>query len=269
VLDALARALRLADAERGHLFDLARTAHPVKAPPRRQAAYSPPPSSSCSMRRPRRRAHRQRPSRHPRSQRPRARSTRTCSTRSARTRLASPNHPTPRVPPTGGQPTAPKNESDMPSNDTTIKILAHHPARGAAWASTSPRPHWPPATTSSPPAATRDREVGRRRARAVARRRADGTDARGAGQAVAAAVERFGRIDVLVNNAVELADSDQPPLRSFAGEDAVEGIEQKARLLLAQIDAHRELSTSPRARRRARRRPSGRRPTRSRPQGDR
>lgn len=97
----------------------------------------------------------------------------------------------------------------------------------------------------------------------------DVTDAQSAGQAVAAAVERFGRIDVLVNNAVELADSDQPPLRSFAGEDAVEGIEQKARLLLAQIDAHRELSTSPRARRRARRRPSGRRPTRSRPQGHR
>jgi NAD(P)-dependent dehydrogenase (short-subunit alcohol dehydrogenase family) len=43
---------------------------------------------------------------------------------------------------------------------------------------------------------------------------------------------------------IELADSDQPPLRWVAGEDAVEGVEQKARLLLAQVDAHRELSTS-------------------------
>jgi hypothetical protein len=29
-----------------------------------------------------------------------------------------------------------------------------------------------------------------------------------------------------------------------AGEDAVEGVEQKARLLLAQVDAHQELSTN-------------------------
>jgi NAD(P)-dependent dehydrogenase (short-subunit alcohol dehydrogenase family) len=43
---------------------------------------------------------------------------------------------------------------------------------------------------------------------------------------------------------VELADSDEPPLRWVAGEDAVEGVEQKARLLLAQVDAHRELSTN-------------------------
>src|SRR3712207_85307 len=43
---------------------------------------------------------------------------------------------------------------------------------------------------------------------------------------------------------VELADSDEPPLRWVAGEDAVEGVEEKARLLLAQVDAHRELSTS-------------------------
>jgi NAD(P)-dependent dehydrogenase (short-subunit alcohol dehydrogenase family) len=42
---------------------------------------------------------------------------------------------------------------------------------------------------------------------------------------------------------VELADGDEPPLRWVAGEDAVEGVEQKARLLLAQVDAHRELST--------------------------
>jgi NAD(P)-dependent dehydrogenase (short-subunit alcohol dehydrogenase family) len=43
---------------------------------------------------------------------------------------------------------------------------------------------------------------------------------------------------------VELAGSDEPPLRWVAGEDAVEGVEQKARLLLAQVDAYRELSTS-------------------------
>jgi hypothetical protein len=43
---------------------------------------------------------------------------------------------------------------------------------------------------------------------------------------------------------VELADSDEPPLRWVAGEDVVEGVEHKARLLLAQADAHRELSTS-------------------------
>jgi NAD(P)-dependent dehydrogenase (short-subunit alcohol dehydrogenase family) len=43
---------------------------------------------------------------------------------------------------------------------------------------------------------------------------------------------------------VELADSGAPPLRWVAGEDAVEGVEGKARLLLAQVDAHRPLSTS-------------------------
>jgi NAD(P)-dependent dehydrogenase (short-subunit alcohol dehydrogenase family) len=43
---------------------------------------------------------------------------------------------------------------------------------------------------------------------------------------------------------VELAGSDEPPLRWVAGEDAVESVEQKARLLLAQVEAHRELSTS-------------------------
>jgi hypothetical protein len=43
---------------------------------------------------------------------------------------------------------------------------------------------------------------------------------------------------------VELADSDEPPLRWVAGEDAVEAVEQKARLLLAQVDAHRELSAN-------------------------
>jgi NAD(P)-dependent dehydrogenase (short-subunit alcohol dehydrogenase family) len=43
---------------------------------------------------------------------------------------------------------------------------------------------------------------------------------------------------------VELADSAEPPLRWVAGEDVVEGVEDKARLLLAHVDAHRELSTS-------------------------
>jgi NAD(P)-dependent dehydrogenase (short-subunit alcohol dehydrogenase family) len=43
---------------------------------------------------------------------------------------------------------------------------------------------------------------------------------------------------------VQLADSDEPPLRWAAGEDVVGGVEDKARLLLAQIDAYRELSTS-------------------------
>jgi NAD(P)-dependent dehydrogenase (short-subunit alcohol dehydrogenase family) len=43
---------------------------------------------------------------------------------------------------------------------------------------------------------------------------------------------------------VELVDSKEPPLRWAAGDDVVEGVEDKARLLLAQVDAHRELSTS-------------------------
>jgi len=43
---------------------------------------------------------------------------------------------------------------------------------------------------------------------------------------------------------VQLADSTEPPLRWVAGEDVVKGVEDKARLLLAQADAHRELSTS-------------------------
>ncbi len=48
----------------------------------------------------------------------------------------------------------------------------------------------------------------------------------------------------LAKGLVTLADSAAPPLRWVAGEDVVEGVEQKARLLLAQVDAHRELSTS-------------------------
>jgi NAD(P)-dependent dehydrogenase (short-subunit alcohol dehydrogenase family) len=43
---------------------------------------------------------------------------------------------------------------------------------------------------------------------------------------------------------VELAESAEPPLRWAAGEDVVEGVADKARLLLAQVDAYRELSTS-------------------------
>lgn len=43
---------------------------------------------------------------------------------------------------------------------------------------------------------------------------------------------------------VSIAGEDQPPLRWVAGADAVAVIEQKARDILAQIDAHRELSCS-------------------------
>jgi NAD(P)-dependent dehydrogenase (short-subunit alcohol dehydrogenase family) len=41
-----------------------------------------------------------------------------------------------------------------------------------------------------------------------------------------------------------IADEDPPPLRFVAGADAVETVERKARELLAQVDAHRDLSTS-------------------------
>ncbi len=43
---------------------------------------------------------------------------------------------------------------------------------------------------------------------------------------------------------IQLASQDEPPLRWAAGADAVEALEQKARLLLAQANAYRELSTS-------------------------
>jgi NAD(P)-dependent dehydrogenase (short-subunit alcohol dehydrogenase family) len=43
---------------------------------------------------------------------------------------------------------------------------------------------------------------------------------------------------------VQLAGQDEPPLRWVAGADAVEAVEQKARTLLAQVDAHRELSSN-------------------------
>ncbi|MBA3824546.1 MAG: SDR family oxidoreductase [Ktedonobacterales bacterium] len=43
---------------------------------------------------------------------------------------------------------------------------------------------------------------------------------------------------------VQLASQDEPPLRWAAGADAVAEVEQKAQLLLAQADAHHDLSTS-------------------------
>jgi NAD(P)-dependent dehydrogenase (short-subunit alcohol dehydrogenase family) len=48
----------------------------------------------------------------------------------------------------------------------------------------------------------------------------------------------------LANALVQLASQDEPPLRWIAGADAVAGVEQKAKTLLAQADAHRELSSS-------------------------
>jgi NAD(P)-dependent dehydrogenase (short-subunit alcohol dehydrogenase family) len=43
---------------------------------------------------------------------------------------------------------------------------------------------------------------------------------------------------------IQLVDSSEPPLRWAAGADAVQTLEQKARTLLGQADAHRELSSS-------------------------
>ena len=43
---------------------------------------------------------------------------------------------------------------------------------------------------------------------------------------------------------IAVIDKDQPPLRFVAGADAVETVEQKARELLAQVDAYRKLSSS-------------------------
>jgi NAD(P)-dependent dehydrogenase (short-subunit alcohol dehydrogenase family) len=43
---------------------------------------------------------------------------------------------------------------------------------------------------------------------------------------------------------VQLATQEQPPVRWVAGADAVQGVEQKAKDLLAQVDAHRKLSSS-------------------------
>jgi len=43
---------------------------------------------------------------------------------------------------------------------------------------------------------------------------------------------------------VTIAAEEPPPLRFVAGAEAVAAVEQKARELLAQVDAHRDLSTS-------------------------
>jgi NAD(P)-dependent dehydrogenase (short-subunit alcohol dehydrogenase family) len=43
---------------------------------------------------------------------------------------------------------------------------------------------------------------------------------------------------------IGLATSDEPPVRWVAGADAIAGVEQKANDLLAQVEAHRELSSS-------------------------
>jgi NAD(P)-dependent dehydrogenase (short-subunit alcohol dehydrogenase family) len=43
---------------------------------------------------------------------------------------------------------------------------------------------------------------------------------------------------------IQLASQDEPPLRWAAGADAIQTVEQKARDLLAQADAYRELSSS-------------------------
>jgi NAD(P)-dependent dehydrogenase (short-subunit alcohol dehydrogenase family) len=48
----------------------------------------------------------------------------------------------------------------------------------------------------------------------------------------------------LANALVQLASQDEPPPRWAAGADAIAAIEQKARDLLAQADAYRDLSTS-------------------------
>jgi hypothetical protein len=43
---------------------------------------------------------------------------------------------------------------------------------------------------------------------------------------------------------VTVLNEEQPPLRWVAGADAVETVETKAKDLLAQVDAYRELSSS-------------------------
>jgi NAD(P)-dependent dehydrogenase (short-subunit alcohol dehydrogenase family) len=48
----------------------------------------------------------------------------------------------------------------------------------------------------------------------------------------------------LARGLVQLAGSEEPPVRWVAGADAVVGVERKAKDLLAQIAAHRELSSS-------------------------
>lgn len=48
----------------------------------------------------------------------------------------------------------------------------------------------------------------------------------------------------LADALVRLAGLGEPPVRFAAGKDAVQAFEAKARALLAQADAHRELSSS-------------------------
>jgi len=48
----------------------------------------------------------------------------------------------------------------------------------------------------------------------------------------------------LANALVQLATQDEPPLRWVAGADAIATVEQKAKDLLAQVDAYRELSSN-------------------------
>ena len=50
--------------------------------------------------------------------------------------------------------------------------------------------------------------------------------------------------DSVARGLVQLAGLDHPPVRFAAGRDAVQTFETKARTLLAQAEAHRELSSS-------------------------
>ena len=70
-------------------------------------------------------------------------------------------------------------------------------------------------------------------------------------QRVARAIDRAGRGGQqggdpakLANALVQLAGQDEPPLRFRAGADAIATVEQKAKDLLAQADAYRELSSN-------------------------
>ena len=48
----------------------------------------------------------------------------------------------------------------------------------------------------------------------------------------------------LAKGLIHLASHAEPPLRWIAGADAIAAVEQKAKLLLAQANAHRKLSSS-------------------------
>jgi NAD(P)-dependent dehydrogenase (short-subunit alcohol dehydrogenase family) len=85
---------------------------------------------------------------------------------------------------------------------TTDTKIGSSPAPDVGWASTSPRPRWPQATTSLPPAAAPNAvatAVGDSEDLLVVK--LDVTSGQDAEAATKAAVERFGAIDVLVNNA--------------------------------------------------------------------